>query len=192
MARPPKLTPDQIEVIRDARRSGASAAEIARELRTPLRSVQRALAGARSSGTEQAPRTADDPLDAAPTLAALGAESVATGRDALEIATAAVARVDAVAQRELAAGNVAAFATLLRQQTLLVTAVRQLEAQRANADRRDGVFFTKEELQQGAREVTERLRSLEADRVATGGWVCTRCGESLRMADASAHAGPEN
>jgi AcrR family transcriptional regulator len=161
--RPAALTNEQIEAARAARAEGARTADIAEALGVSERTLYRALGDAYSG--------APSPAVAPP------------GRDALDVAREAFERVDAVAQRELAAGNVAAYTDLIRQQALLLNSIRQLEQARSS-ESADSVTFMREELEAGAALVTERLAALEADARANGGLTCVRCGEALRRADA--------
>jgi hypothetical protein len=168
--RPASLTNEQIEAARSARTDGASAEEIADALGVSTRTLYRAL---------QREDSVPPPSGAAPPPPG----ALQPGRDALEIAREAFQRVDAVAQRELAAGNVSAYTDLIRQQALLLNSIRQVEAARSS-ESADSVTFSRAELEAGAALISERLAALEVDARANGGLTCVRCGEALRRADA--------
>jgi hypothetical protein len=180
--RPPALDAGGKAYVRRRTAQGAGPAQIGRELGVAEHVVERAVKAPPApefagTGPVDAPPAPDLPLTP---------EEVA--RDPLERAKERLARLDKQIDRAFDAGNDETALSLQRTANELLAEVRKLEADR-RTDGADLVTFTREQLEQGARLVRERLDALAADRVAQGGLVCVSCGERLRLAAAAASDG---
>jgi hypothetical protein len=177
MKRPPLLSPEAAAAAREAYSAGSTALELATALGVSLRTIQRALAATpRTSPAAPPPASHDD--DAF--------EALPEGWDAEDYVRQSAEDARRSAHAARASGDLRAAGRYARDAAGLASVLARLERQRA--DTREVVTFTRQELEDGARLVQERLKALEADRIANGGFVCVKCGEALRMADAETHA----
>jgi hypothetical protein len=179
MSRPPLLLPEAAAAAREAYASGSTALEIAKALGVSLRTIQRALTAPPPASLAAPSPAPDDDVFA----------SLPEGWDAEDYVRQAAEDARRSAHAARASGDLRAAGRYARDAAGLANVLARLEKQRAET--RDVVTFTRQELEDGARLVSERLAALEADARAHGGLTCVRCGEALRMADALAAAEPE-
>jgi hypothetical protein len=133
---------------------------------------------AASAAEEEAPAPESEPASApAPQPAA---DPPAPPRDTYERVTARLQRVERLAEEAAQVGNLTAAQRFSKQAVDLDLLVARLDKDRKSDT--DTVTFTRAQIEQARRDITERVRALAEDLARTGGLSCAHCGREIRIA----------